>query len=304
MSKAITRILAATDFSPEASLALDRAADLARLHRAELRLVHALERGDWLQELGGAVGPAPALPDLRDAVATALARERDRLAIDNCCIEILDQALHRALPALLETLPADLLVMGGRGAGGWADLVLGSTADRVLRLHRLPVLLVRRAATGEYRRVASGTDFSAASEAAARFVIALCPQATRLLVHASEPTFESTLAFAGVSSEVRSDYRSAAARRAMIELEAFAQRLGPAGLSAVAALREGRASRELPAFVSESGVELMAVGVQGRSRIEVGLLGSVSRHLAASLPCDVLLVPLLEGSSDALPGRT
>lgn len=291
MSEAITRIVAATDFSTEASLALDRAARLARQHQAELRLVHALERGDWLEEFAGSVPPAAPMPDLRSAVASALVRERDRLAIADCRIEILGQPLHRALPALLDAAPADLLVMGSRGAGGWIDRMLGSTADRVLRLHRLPVLLVRLAADGDYRRMASGTDFSTASEAAARFALALCPEARQLLVHASEPTFDNTLAFAGVSSEVRDDYRSAASRRAMIELEAFAQRLGPAGVSTVAALRHGRASRELPAFVSESSVELMTLGLQGRSRIEVGLLGSVSRHLAASLACDVLVVP-------------
>lgn len=60
---------------------------------------------------------------------------------------------------------------------------------------------------------------------------------------------------------------------------------------ALPALRSGRPGSVLPALVEEASIELMVLGVSGRAGIERGLLGSVSRHAASDMPCDVLLVP-------------
>jgi universal stress protein E len=289
MNAPVRSIIAATDFSAAAERGLDRAARLAREQGAELVLVHAVEAGDWLSLPGLPVGLSE---DYRRAATFALERERDRVGAGIACRTILvDGALHRALPALLDAQVADLLVLGGRGAGDWADAVLGSTADRVLRLQRVPVLLARVAPTNAYARVVLATDFSIASEQAAAFALGIVPDATCLLAHVNEPLFEGTLAFAGVSDDLIADYRLQTAANAMRDLQAQAARLGEAGAKPIPALRQGRASRELPALVVAENADLVVVGAQGRSRIEVGLLGSVSRHLASCLGCDVLVVP-------------
>ena len=52
---------------------------------------------------------------------------------------------HEAPTALLEAAndgTTDLLVVGTRGRGGFADLVLGSTALKVLHRSDIPVVLV------------------------------------------------------------------------------------------------------------------------------------------------------------------
>ncbi len=289
---ALQRILIATDFSDSARAAADRAARLARSTGAALTLLHALEAGEWLEALAGRWrGLDPAR--VRAAAGEALEGERSRLGADlDCATRLLDGPLPQSLPVLLAQTPADLLVMGARGASDWADALLGSTVDRVLRLQRLPVLIVRTAGAGtDYGRVAVATDFSPASEHAARFALALLPASNHLLLHVCESLFGPTLAFAGVEPALVEEYRRDGAREAMVELEAFSARVGGATQRAIPALREGRPSREIVRFVAEAGVDLMVVGAQGRSRVEVGLLGSVSRHLAADLPCDVLVVP-------------
>ena len=287
----IQRILAATDFSPAAHQAADRAAQLAVASDAELCLVHARQRGSWLESIGGEATMRALSEQLEAATEAALKAEQARLAARGTQPhgELLAGPLHRELEPLLARLPAQLLVMGAHGEGGWHDLLLGSTADRVLRLHRLPVLLVRRPCTGAYARIAVATDFSPPSEQAARFALDLWPSARALLVHAHEPEFHSSLAFAGVAESLRESYRSESARRAHAEIAHLAERLqAPAALPA---LRAGRPATVLPALVEEASIELMVLGVSGRSGIERGLLGSVSRHAAIDLPCDVLLVP-------------
>lgn len=288
MSTRIRSIIAATDFSDAAGLAVARAAHLAREHGAELLLVHAVELGDWLP-----AATLPAVPDdYRHAAGAALERTCDELGPGAACRAVLVEGpLHRALPGLLDAQGCDLLVLGARGTSGWTDAVLGSTADRVLRLQRVPVLLVRGAVTQAYARVVIATDLSIASERAAAFALGMVPDATCLLAHADEPLFEGTLAFAGVSDDVIADYRLQSAAGAMRDLQAQVVRLGEAGAKLIPALRQGRASRELPSLVAEENADLVVVGAQGRSRIEVGLLGSTSRHLASSLGCDVLVVP-------------
>ncbi len=286
----IRRIIVATDFSAAARQAADRAAALAAGWGVELCLVHAVEPaaaaadGSWVER---------GRWQLRQTLMQALEVECRRLAaLRPCQSQLLDAPLHRSLPGLLDPQPGDLVVMGAQGAAGWAGSLLGSTVERVLGTQAVPVLVVRSpAASADYARVALATDFSAASEAAARFAMALLPAATHLLLHVSEPLFDSTLAFAGVEQSLVEDYQRRAAQQAMADLESFAGRVGGPATRAVPALRSGRPSHEIARFVAEAGIDLMVVGAQGRSRIEVGLLGSVSRHLASNLPCDVLVVP-------------
>lgn len=293
MSLPIRNILVATDFSVAAVRAADRAARLAREHGACLHLVHSLDDPGWM----AAAVEDPDLPlDMRvieDAVEQALARERQRLADDGLEVDtrLLRGPLHRALPAHLAVSPTDLLVLGAHGENAWRGPLFGSTAERMLHVATIPVLLVRTEVRHGYRRLAMATDFSDGALHAAQVAMAMAPKATPLLFHAHLAPFSGSLAYAGVSNEVRSAYIREASLDAMRHLEAFADRLGPEGRSTIPALREGPPARALSDFVAEAGIDLVALGAQGRSRIERHLLGSVSRHAAACLACDVLVVP-------------
>lgn len=287
----LQRILAATDFSAGANAALDRAAQLATATGAELLLLHALQHGGWMENVASGDTGLLRQPTIENIAAHALAAERERMAsrVPAVACELLTGPLHRELDGLLAQRPAQLLVMGAHGAGGWQDMLLGSTVDRVLRLHRIPLLLVRTRPDIPYARIAVATDFSAPSEIAARFALSTFADAAHMMLHAQEPEFYHSLAFAGEAEEVRHAYQAEEVRHAYAQLEDFTRRVGSE--RAVPALRTGAPSRVLPQFVDEASIDLMVLGVSGRSAIERGLLGSVGRHAASGLPCDVLLVP-------------
>ncbi|HXV50076.1 MAG TPA: universal stress protein, partial [Candidatus Binatia bacterium] len=57
------------------------------------------------------------------------------------------------------------------------DLLLGTTAERVVRKGDRPVLVVKRAADAPYRRVVVGVDFSEDSRYALELALRLAPQA-------------------------------------------------------------------------------------------------------------------------------
>ncbi len=63
---------------------------------------------------------------------------------DGLEVRVLDGDPRQVLPALASTLPADLVVMGQRGRNALEKLLLGSTAEAVLRRAACPVLLVPR----------------------------------------------------------------------------------------------------------------------------------------------------------------
>lgn len=292
MSTPLSRLWLATDLSEAAARAGERAAQLANQHGSLFGLLNAREHGGWVEALSSPTLPAELSERIDQARLAALQVEAQRLGVGGAEQRLLDGPLHRALPALQAQRPAQLLVMGARGHGGWERLLLGSTADRVLRTHELPVLLVRSAVEGPYRRIGIATDFSRASLTAARFALDLCPQAIALLIHASELPYEGALGFAGVGRDTVEHYRSLAAREARHSMDDFAARLGEAGMRAAPALREGRPADVLAGLVEEAGLDLMVLGAAGRSAVERGLLGSVSSEAAARLPCDVLVVPV------------
>lgn len=294
MTHPLQDILVATDFSPTAVRAADRAERLARVHGARLRLVHALQDPGWM----AAAADDPDLPiDLRgieDVVARALASEAARLGGDAGPVpgQVLRGPLPNAIAAQLATSPADLLVMGAHGESGWEDAVFGSTAERMLQAELLPVLVVKAEVRRGYRRIALATDFSEHALHAARFGMALAPEADAVAFHAHLAPFAGALEYASVPAADREAHARRAGIDAMRSLEAFASRLPR---EAAPSLHAGPPARALAGFVASAGIDLVVLGTRGHSPLGRHLLGSTARHAASRLPCDVLVVPCVEG---------
>ena len=138
---AISRILVATDFSPQAGMALKWARRLADQFGARIVLLHVVD----VCALGAAgfalVGPG-ALP----AMLTEAQREMQRWQEMVPDAEVLireGEPRPLIVDAALE-LKCQLIVMGTHGRSGLAHLLMGSVAEYVVRYSRVPVLTVRR----------------------------------------------------------------------------------------------------------------------------------------------------------------
>lgn len=287
-------IIAATDLSQPASYAVRRAALLVTELGARLRLLHSTDEGDWLERW--AVGShAPISRELwRESTVAALAQACDGLSakykmpVD---AEVVDEPLVTALDRLAQGSELAMVVIGAHGRRGVRESLLGSTADRLLRAGRLPVLLVRNEPRARYARVALGTDFSDASRLAAMLGMALTPGADHYLLHAYRLPLDRDLAFASRSAETLELYRSEVQSEAARDLASFAHALGPAGRGITRAPREGATAEVLRGFVEEMGIDLLVLGARPRARWEANLLGSTALFAVTGLPCDVLLVP-------------
>ena len=149
-------VLAATDFSPHARHAADRAARIARANGAALSLLHVMP-GPALTQLRTWLGDDTAAEArLREAVQAQVnelaqrLRTEEQVAVDALVEE--GPTLEATLQAA-ERLDAQLIAVGARGAGFARRFVLGSTAERLIRRTTRPVLVVRQTPHERYRRV-------------------------------------------------------------------------------------------------------------------------------------------------------
>jgi nucleotide-binding universal stress UspA family protein len=147
--KVFRRILHATDFSRASRPALAKAIALARQNRAPLAIAHALP--PLVLPVGGDFGyVAPKTYDTIDRNArqhatkqlAAIAR-RAKAAGVRVAVLLLDGPPHEQIPRAIRRTRADLVVIGTHGRTGLAKVLLGSVAERVVRLASCPVLTVR-----------------------------------------------------------------------------------------------------------------------------------------------------------------
>ena len=164
---AFRHILVPTDFSEPANRALRYAVEEAVLHRAKVTLLHVqptdtgtdvyLVSGAPVSGLGagfdviagGRLGTAPVpTPTVvrSDSSEAALARLRD--LVPEAFRETWEVAIAVGHPAdtivrLARERNADLIVMGTHGRTGLEHLVMGSVAEKVVRLAPCPVLTVK-----------------------------------------------------------------------------------------------------------------------------------------------------------------
>ena len=142
----LRRILVPIDFSEHSKKALHYAVAFARTHGAQLVLLHVLELPLYPVSFG--VGPAT-IPPVSEDLRQAVNRHLETLRLDDVPSEIGSEALVREGRPFFEIcvcareVNADLIVIGTHGYSGVKHVLLGSTAEKVVRKAPCPVLTVR-----------------------------------------------------------------------------------------------------------------------------------------------------------------
>ena len=173
MKPTLTTILLATDGSPDADEAGRAAIALADLTGAALHVVHSwripTEHADPALTTGDRAYVAALHEEHgRRVLAAAL----DRLATAGGAIAGAQLRHGRPATAVIDeaaTVGADLIVTGSRGSGQTKRVMLGSTAEAIVRGASCPVLVVRGEGSWPPARIVIGDDGSEESRRAAEF---------------------------------------------------------------------------------------------------------------------------------------
>jgi nucleotide-binding universal stress UspA family protein len=140
------RIVVGVDGSPASRTALAWALNEARLRQAAVEAVHAWQfPAVALSNFGGQAEPVLAPEDVEKAADELLHNTIREVAGDDCDVAV-TATLARGHPAdvlVAVSKEAHLLVVGSRGHGGFAGMLLGSVSNHVVLHAHCPVVLIR-----------------------------------------------------------------------------------------------------------------------------------------------------------------
>ena len=296
----INRILCPVDFSESSAHAIEQAAAVAGWYKAQLTALYVYPP---------LFMPVPGLPAPADRVsASERQRVRDRAitfvqparagVID--CEVVVDVGQPAAL--ILEratSLPADLIVMGTHGASGFEHLLLGSVTEKVLRKATCPVLTVppRAHATSQFpfKRVLCAVDFSEWSSAALELASSLAQEsgAALDLLHVIEWPWDEPPppVFAELPPEqaaALTEFRRYLVKCATDRLESLASDGMRRRCVVTVRIAHGKPHVEILRIAADDGVDLIVLGVHGRSPIDLTLFGSTTNQVVRRATCPVL----------------
>ncbi|MFC7303477.1 universal stress protein [Streptomyces monticola] len=200
-------VVTAVDGSDHSAKALEWALDAARERAAELLVVHV--RTEYIRSLP-AQGDGPVIPPPGDADSPVLAEVRRLLEGRGDLPPVRTVAVDGALPSTVTELgnEAQLLVLGSRGRGGFASLLLGSVSRAAAARAACPVVVVPHAARDRSVRLPDAhppvvlgldpEDAAATADAAIEFAFAEAARGgTRLDVVTTYTVPMSTLTLMG-----------------------------------------------------------------------------------------------------------
>jgi nucleotide-binding universal stress UspA family protein len=202
---------------------------------------------------------------------------------------------HPATALLSAAEGADLLVVGTRGRGGFAGLLLGSVSQRCLTHAPCPVAVVPPTAVEDGQpsgRIVTGVDGSQASYDALRWAaIEARRRGARLeIVHAwiiPELLVPTGAVFVGEAEELERASTAVLDTAASWLIASFEE---DGGKSPEHELRSVAGSPAAALLAQARGADLLVVGARGLGSFRGLVLGSVSQQCASHATCPTVVV--------------
>jgi nucleotide-binding universal stress UspA family protein len=288
-------LIVGVDGSAGARHAFHWAIEEARVRRSRLRAVHAWDPARPVSPIGSLIDPA----DVPGAEQSAKELLED--AIDDVLehswvpYREIEPHLERGYPPkilLSEAAHADLLVVGTRGHGELAGLVLGSVSRHCVNRATRPIAVIPTAAPlPDASDVVVGVDGSKGSKAALRFAVgeAALRVARLVIVHSCWEHGDSWRA-ASLGRSARADAAVASACLLLSDMSDEAKADADRFPTRVELLPvEAPPASALLDRAKTAG--LLVVGSRGRGRVAEAFLGSVTERCVHRSPCAVVVVP-------------
>jgi len=289
----IKRIVAATDMSPFAARAEERAARLVHeLESESLHLLHVVDNLplEALRHLDQP--PLDTEYHLIESSRKQLAEIEHKLSAKYKA-KVITTTLnvgrpHTEIVRYAKLLNAELIAMGIHG--GFARKLVGSTVDKVLRQSVTPLLLVKEVPRGPYQRILVPVDFSDSSMQAIEMAVNIAPHATVTVLHAFDAPLVGQMRLYGVSHETIEAYRAQVRADRISKMQQLMVEADPKENSWSQLVKLGEAPDVIlkQAEVLES--DLIIIGRHGQSALEDMIVGSVTKQVIEESTCDVLVI--------------
>lgn len=293
----LKRILCPLDFSKCSKVAFENAVALARKAKAELHLFHAI-----LMYEHDSYKPDDRLPDnlMSYELIEDISKEKLGELVDQHQNDSLKMvaASARGFSAAEEILTyardnqIDLIIMGTHGRTALSHLLLGSVAERIVRMAKCPVMTFRKDAKkiNTFQRILVPIDFSDYSKLALQYGLELAHLfgSAVIIFHSIEQQIHPAFYAAGKTSifEIDSDLKD----RASAAMKQFREQIGRTEIPTEYALAEGPAYQQIVEYAKRENCDLVVIATHGLRGLEHFLIGSTTEKVVRHSEVPVLTV--------------
>lgn len=286
-------ILVATDLSENGRTALAAASAEARRRGTPLTVLHCLdsvaERWEYLEQ------PPANVEDVAEAAREELEEEFHEAVgrveepqVDE--FRIVEAHAANGIVEVAQEGDFELVVVGATGRGTLSRLLLGSTAEEVVRSCDTPVLVVPpESPFDDVDRIVAPVDMSECSRASLAVAAdrARAADAELTILHTSSlPTGAMALMEWEPSDEDRDAHREFTSE----QMAEFLDGVDLEGVECDTVLRFGAPFREIVDVSEEREADLIVMGTHGRRGFERMFLGSTATKVLRRLPCAAMTI--------------
>lgn len=271
------KILVPTDFSKEATYALELATEMAAEKKAELHLLHVMEIPYGSYSVMGEFIPTSSFENVFQVQLIKQTKSELDGLVDSLTERGVDAVAHFVfgntfshIHKIVTSQDMDMIVMGSKGASGLSEFFIGSNTEKVIRHATCPVLTVKgETHLKDIKSLAYATDCTIEQE--------------QLVTHIK--TLQELLDFQLYLVRVITPYNFLVKSSAMEQLNTFAEK--HAFKSFILSTIEAEFAEEgILAFAEHNKIDMVALGTHGRTGLAHLFGGSVSETVAnhANIP--------------------
>lgn len=285
--KPIKTVLCAIDLSDISPGVLGLAAEMAEACEAKLIVLHAVEMWDKRYDFIVADIAKRIELDAYGKLQAELGRLGKKREVP---VEVVVQKGH-AITVIqdgIKKFKPDLVVMGSHGRRGLDSVLLGSVAERILRVSPVSVLVVRPPRNPDIYTLVCAVDLSDCSRTALERAIEIARHDKIKAIKVLH-VFEVPIGYleAGMS------YETAFAKTRNVHQQEFDEFLKPfkdCGIACEAVLEEGAPGPTIVKYANTANADLLVVGAHGKSRLAAMLIGGISTKIVHRSAVPVLAV--------------
>jgi nucleotide-binding universal stress UspA family protein len=291
---AINRILCPVDLSAISRHALDHALAIAKWYDARVTVFHVFSAPPMTSP-----GGVEVLPELRPIDSREIAEEVRRFSGltgtsgNRSEVVVVEGSPVKEILRQAKQQPADLLIMGTHGRGGFETLFLGSVTEKVLRSTHVPVLTVpppvERVESVIYKTILCPIEFSDPSIRALEYALTLAEEtdARLILLHVIEHVLDSPR-FGEVTHFSVPEYQRLLAEDARARLRSAVPEDARVWCTPENRVLSGKAYRVILDVAEQEKAEIIVMGVHGKGVLNRRLFGSTTHHVIREARCPVL----------------
>lgn len=279
--KLIKHILVAFDFSEPSTHALKQAIDFAKFYDAKVSVVHVME--NHLMDLYGLPIGQHTEQEAKVAIQKKIVEIDTSIHVDS--IDVFTGDAYFFILAKAQTLPADLIIIGSHGRKGLKRLVLGSIAEKIVKLSPVPVLVSRADRFPENSKILVPLDGSDHAEQILPYAMMLAKSA-----HARLQTMTAVDILAPMYMD-EINYDEILHNRVQHELNRLNELNKKFGITEPALVEEGFPEDVIKEICNkDASISLVVLSTHSKADLQHFLLGGFSSKIVRNSPVSVLAV--------------